>query len=124
MTEMVTSGSMSGERKRSDGPFGESGLERRRSRSAPPVLHATAPFLDSTTKRMFVCDRTVSCDLVCCGTWHGLSQRNVPRETRSAEPVAALEHVLARSPLPVGREDVVVRHCSRVYSIHRSSSIT
>src|SRR5262245_61755815 len=49
MTEVVTSGSMSGERKRSDGPFGESGLERRRSRSAPPVLHATAPFLDSTT---------------------------------------------------------------------------
>ena len=49
MTEMVTSGSMSGERKRSDGPLGESGHERRRSHSAPPVLHATAPFLDSTT---------------------------------------------------------------------------
>src|SRR5262249_56159785 len=53
MTEMVTSGSMSGERKRSDGPLGESSHERRRSRSAPPVLHATAPFLDSTTTRVF-----------------------------------------------------------------------
>src|SRR5262245_32218266 len=50
MIEMVTSGSMSGERKRSDGLLGESGHERRRSHSAPPVLHATAPFLDSTTK--------------------------------------------------------------------------
>jgi hypothetical protein len=48
MTEMVTSGSMSGERKRSDGSLGESGYERRRSHQAPPVLHATAPLLDST----------------------------------------------------------------------------
>ena len=42
MTEMVTSGSMSGERKRSDGLLGESDSERRRLRQAPPVLHATA----------------------------------------------------------------------------------
>ena len=48
MTEMVTSGSMSGEGKRSDGLLGESGNERSRSRSAPPVLHATALLFDST----------------------------------------------------------------------------
>jgi hypothetical protein len=48
MTEMVTSGSMSGKRKRSDGPLGESDHERRRSLQAPPVLHATAPLPDST----------------------------------------------------------------------------
>ena len=48
MTEMVTSGSMSGERKRSDGLLGESDHERRRLRQAPPVLHATALLLDST----------------------------------------------------------------------------
>jgi hypothetical protein len=48
MTEMVTSGSMSGEGKRSDGLLGESGNERRRSQEAPPALHATAPLLDST----------------------------------------------------------------------------
>ena len=48
MTEMVTSGSMSGEEKRSDGLLGESGNERRRSLQAPPVLHATALLLDST----------------------------------------------------------------------------
>ena len=44
MTEMVTSGSMSGARKRSDGLLGESDHERRRLRQAPPVLHATALF--------------------------------------------------------------------------------
>jgi hypothetical protein len=48
MTEMVTSSSMSGEGKRSDGLLGESGNERRRSGLAPPALHATAPLLDST----------------------------------------------------------------------------
>ena len=48
MTEMVTSGSMSGERKRSDGLLGESDHERRRSHQAPPVLHTTASLLDST----------------------------------------------------------------------------
>src|SRR6266581_133635 len=48
MTEMVTSGSMSGERKRSDGLLGESDHERRRLHQAPPVLHATALLLDST----------------------------------------------------------------------------
>src|SRR6266852_7233787 len=48
MTEMVTSGSMSGEGKRSDGLLGESDYERRRSLQAPPALHATALFLDST----------------------------------------------------------------------------
>jgi hypothetical protein len=48
MTAMVTSGSMSGEGKRSDGLLGESDNERRRSRLAPPALYATAPLLDST----------------------------------------------------------------------------
>jgi hypothetical protein len=48
MTEMVTSGSMSGEGKRSDGLLRESDHERRRLRQAPPVLHATALLLDST----------------------------------------------------------------------------
>ena len=48
MTQMVTSGSMSGEEKRSDGLLGESGNERRRSFLAPPDLHATALLLDST----------------------------------------------------------------------------
>jgi hypothetical protein len=51
MTEMVTSGSMSGDRKRSDGLLGESVHESRRSHQAPPVLHATAPLLDSTVTR-------------------------------------------------------------------------
>ena len=49
MTEMVTSGSMSGDARRSDGLLGESGHERRRSQQAPPVLYATARVLDSTT---------------------------------------------------------------------------
>src|SRR5438128_11309172 len=48
MTEMVTSGSMSGGASRSDGLLGESGHESRRSQQAPPVLHATARVLDST----------------------------------------------------------------------------
>jgi hypothetical protein len=48
MTEMVTSGSMSGEGKRSDGLLGESGNERRRPHLAPPVLDATALLFDST----------------------------------------------------------------------------
>src|SRR5207249_5148956 len=50
MTEMVTSGSMSGGGKRSDGLLGESDYERRRSLQAPPALHATALFLDSTDR--------------------------------------------------------------------------
>jgi hypothetical protein len=50
MTEMVTSGSMSGAEKRSDGLLGESDYERRRSLSAPPGLHATALRLDSTAR--------------------------------------------------------------------------
>jgi len=49
MTEMVTSGSMSGDAKRSDGLLGESDNERRRSQQAPPVLYATARVLDSTS---------------------------------------------------------------------------
>jgi hypothetical protein len=48
MTEMVTSGSMSGDERRSDGLLGESDNERRRSQEAPPVLYATALVLDST----------------------------------------------------------------------------
>jgi hypothetical protein len=51
MTEMVTSSSMSGEGKRSDGLLGESGNERRRSLLAPLALYATAPLLDSTVHR-------------------------------------------------------------------------
>jgi hypothetical protein len=51
MTEMVTSGSMSGEGKRSDGLLGESGNERRRSHLAPPVLHATVLLFDSTGQK-------------------------------------------------------------------------
>ena len=51
MTEMVTSSSMSGEGKRSDGLLGESGNERHRSYLAPPALYATAPLLDSTVHR-------------------------------------------------------------------------
>ena len=54
MTEMVTSGSMSGERKRSDGLLGERDHERRRLRQAPPVLHATALLLDSTSNQSLV----------------------------------------------------------------------
>ncbi len=54
MTEMVTSGSMSGERKRSDGLLGEGDSERRRLRQAPPVLHATASLLDSTSNQVLV----------------------------------------------------------------------
>jgi hypothetical protein len=49
MTEMVTSGSMSGDARRSDGRLGESGHESRRSQQAPPVLYATARVLDSTS---------------------------------------------------------------------------
>ena len=48
MTEMVTSGSMSGRGKRSDGLLGERDYERRRVLSAPPALYATAPLFDST----------------------------------------------------------------------------
>ncbi len=51
MTEMVTSGSMSGGARRSDGLLGESGHERRRSQQAPPVLYATARVLDSTEEQ-------------------------------------------------------------------------
>jgi hypothetical protein len=55
MTEMVTSGSMSGDEKRGDGLLGESDNERRRSQSAPPVLYAAALDLDSTSRlRKFV----------------------------------------------------------------------
>ena len=50
MTEMVTSGSMSGEGKRSDGLLGESDTERRRSHSAPPALYVTALLFDSTDR--------------------------------------------------------------------------
>jgi hypothetical protein len=48
MTEMVTSGSMSGAKKRNDGLLGEGGNERRRPISAPPGLYVTALRLDST----------------------------------------------------------------------------
>ena len=48
MREICTSGSMSGEKKRRDGPLGERGNERRCALLAPPVLYATALLLDST----------------------------------------------------------------------------
>jgi hypothetical protein len=48
MTEMVTSSSMSGAGNRSAGLLGEGDYERRRSLQAPPALHVTALFLDST----------------------------------------------------------------------------
>ena len=51
MTEMVTSGSMSGEEKRSDGPLGEGDHERRRLLQAPPALYDTALLLDSTRSK-------------------------------------------------------------------------
>jgi hypothetical protein len=41
---------MSGEERRSEGLLGERGNERRRALLAPPVLHATALLLDSTTE--------------------------------------------------------------------------
>ena len=50
MREICTSGSMSGEEKRSDGPLGERGNERRCALLAPPVLYATALLLDSTNQ--------------------------------------------------------------------------
>ena len=46
MTEIVTSGSMSGAKKRNDGLLGEG--SRRRQLQAPPGLHVTALRLDST----------------------------------------------------------------------------
>jgi hypothetical protein len=55
-----TAGRLSGERKRSDGLLGESDHERRRSHQAPPVLHATAPLLDSTVTTSKPWDLTLS----------------------------------------------------------------
>ena len=54
MTEMVTSGSMSGDEKRGDGLLGESDNERRRSQQAPPVLYATALLFDSTNLILYL----------------------------------------------------------------------
>ena len=50
MTEMVTSGSMSGKEKRSDGLLGECDNERRHMLQAPPALPVTALLLDSTDR--------------------------------------------------------------------------
>jgi hypothetical protein len=51
MTEMVTSGSMSGEGKRNDGLLGESDPERTPLVSgAARLCYVTAPFLDSTSR--------------------------------------------------------------------------
>jgi hypothetical protein len=60
LTEMVTSGSMSGEGKRTDGLLGESDTERRRSYLAPPVLYATALVFDSTDHSLSIATRIVA----------------------------------------------------------------
>src|SRR3989442_9498591 len=81
MTEMVTSGSMSGERKRSDGLLGESDHERRRLRQAPPVLHATALLLDSTSNDTMV-------DLAAVGIRSYVAEPARGRRDWSEEPEA------------------------------------
>src|SRR6266545_2534891 len=81
MTEMVTSGSMSGERKRSDGLLGESDHERRRLRQAPPVLHVTALLLDSTSNQSMV-------DLEAVGIRSYISEPDRGRRDWSKEPEA------------------------------------
>src|SRR3989449_6965360 len=81
MTEMVTSGSMSGERKRSDGLLGESDHERRRLRQSPPVLHATALLLDSTSNQTMV-------DLAAVGIRSYVSEPDRGRRDWSEEPDA------------------------------------
>jgi transposase len=81
MTEMVTSGSMSGERKRSDGLPGEGDHERRRLRQAPPVLHATAPLLDSTSNQTMV-------DLDAVGIRSYIAEPDRGRRDWSEEPEA------------------------------------
>ena len=81
MTEMVTSGSMSGERKRSDGLLGESDHERRRLRQAPPVLHATALLLDSTSNQTMV-------DLDAVGIRSYVAEPDRGRRDWSEEPEA------------------------------------
>ena len=81
MTEMVTSGSMSGERKRSDGLLGESDHERRRLRQAPPVLHATALLLDSTSNQSMV-------DLEAVGIRSYIAEPDRGRRDWSNEPEA------------------------------------
>ena len=81
MTEMVTSGSMSGERKRSDGLLGESDHERRRLLQAPPVLHATALLLDSTSNQTMV-------DLDAVGVRSYVAEPDRGRRDWSKEPEA------------------------------------
>jgi hypothetical protein len=81
MTEMVTSGSMSGERKRSDGLLGERDHERRRVLQAPPVLHATALLLDSTSNQTMM-------DLAAVGIRSYVSEPDRGRRDWSEEPEA------------------------------------
>jgi hypothetical protein len=76
MTEIVTSGSMSGEGKRSDGLLGESDYERRRSLQAPPVLHTTALLLDSTRCIEIVDDRSAGVE-----NWNKLGDRPTSART-------------------------------------------
>ena len=57
MTDMVTSGSMSREGKRSDGLLGESRNDECRLQPAPPAPYDTELFLDSTCP----CQKLCSC---------------------------------------------------------------
>jgi hypothetical protein len=97
MTEMVTSGSMSGEGNRSDGLLGESDYERRRSLQAPPALHATALFLDSTQpflKGGVRLRRSVA--------RHGSPNRRMRRERTAAETTAGPWHPWLPEPIVIG----------------------
>ena len=68
-------------RKRSDGLLGESGHERRRLRQAPPVPHATAPLLDSTSNQTMV-------DLDAVGLRSYVAEPDRGRRDWSKEPEA------------------------------------
>jgi len=103
MTEMVMSGSMSGERKRSDGLLGESDYESRRSHQAPPVLPAAAPLLDSTTEFEPTSRDVNRCAPVCGSLWSLATRIHVKhsRGPRLVEGFHAnpIEPTVARIPM-------------------------